>query len=235
VGRLVRDRISVDTWRLLTALDDTVEALDLPASPDRASTLAGLLSRVLLTLAGFAGLTMESMTRGQGWHFLDMGRRIERAITLVTLLRATTIQKSDRERPLLETVLEIADSGMTYRRRYQATLQVAPVVDLLVADDSNPRSVLYQVRALADHVRGLPALSGGALRSPQLRMVLQAQNELELADLDALCTLDDNGARPSLDALLRRLGTVLPELSDSLSNTYLNHATTARHLVNEGT
>jgi uncharacterized alpha-E superfamily protein len=123
---------------------------------------------------------------------------------------------------------------MTYRRRYQATLQVAPVVDLLLADDSNPRSVLYQVRALADHVRGLPALSG-ALRSPQLRMVLQAQNELELADLDALCQLDETGARPSLDALLRRLGTVLPELSDSLSNTYLNHATTARHLVNEGT
>jgi uncharacterized circularly permuted ATP-grasp superfamily protein/uncharacterized alpha-E superfamily protein len=234
VGRLVRDRISVDTWRLITTLDDTVEALDLPASPDRASTMAGLLSRVVLTLAGFSGLSMESMTRGQGWHFLDMGRRIERAITLVTLLRATTIRKSDRERPLLEAVLEVADSGMTYRRRYQATLQVAPVVDLLLNDDSNPRSVLYQVRALAEHVRGLPPLTGTAVRSPQLRMVLQAQNELELADLDELCKPDEAGSRPALDVVLRRLGTVLPELSDSLSNTYLNHATVGRHLVNEG-
>jgi uncharacterized circularly permuted ATP-grasp superfamily protein/uncharacterized alpha-E superfamily protein len=235
VGRLVRDRISLDTWRLITTLDGTVEALDLPASPDRTSTLAGLLSRVVLTLAGFAGLSMESMTRGQGWHFLDMGRRIERAITLVTLLRATAVRKSDRERPLLEAVLEIADSGMTYRRRYQATLQTAPVVDLLLSDDSNPRSVLYQVRALAEHVRGLPELSGTAVRSPQLRMVLQAQNELELADLDALCQPDENGMRPALEALLKKLGTVLPELSDSLSNTYLNHATVARHLINEGT
>jgi uncharacterized alpha-E superfamily protein len=72
------------------------------------------------------------MTRGQAWRFLDMGRRLERAMTLVTLLRGTLSERCDREGPLLEAVLEIADSGMTYRRRYLATLQVAPVVDLLL-------------------------------------------------------------------------------------------------------
>jgi uncharacterized circularly permuted ATP-grasp superfamily protein/uncharacterized alpha-E superfamily protein len=234
-GRLVRDRISIDTWRVLSTLDEAVSALELPAGSDRASALTGLLSRVVVTLAGFSGLTMESMTRGQGWHFLDMGRRIERAITLTTLLRATTTRTFDRERPLLEAVLEIADSGMTYRRRYLATLQAAPVVDLLLGDDSNPRSVLYQVRALAEHVRGLPPLEGAGVRSPQLRMVLTAQNELELADLEQLCHPDESGARPALEALLRRLNTVLPALSESLSDTYLNHASASRHLGSEGT
>lgn len=234
-GRLVRDRISIDTWRVLATLDESIGALEHPEAFDRLGTLVGLLNRVVVTLAGFSGLTMESMTRGQGWHFLDMGRRIERAITLVTLLRATTVRSTDRERPLLEAVLEIADSGMTYRRRYLASMQVAPVLDLLLTDDTNPRSVLYQVRALADHIRALPPLPDAGVRSPQLKLVLTAQNELELAEIDSLCAVDPNGARPAVDALLRRMNILLPQLSESLSDTYLNHATVARHLLQEAT
>jgi uncharacterized alpha-E superfamily protein len=173
---------------------------------------------------------MESMTRGQSWRFLDVGRRLERAVTLVTLLRATAAQVIERERPLLEAVLDIADSGITYRRRYLASLQVAPVVDLLLADEGNPRSVLYQIRALTDHVRALPALPGAAVHGPQLRLVLAAASELELAEIERVCADDGQGARPALDVLLRRLGTLLPALSDSLSDSYLNHATVPRHL-----
>jgi uncharacterized circularly permuted ATP-grasp superfamily protein/uncharacterized alpha-E superfamily protein len=232
-GRLVRDRISLDTWRVLATLDESIGALEHPEAFDRLGTLVGLLNRVVVTLAGFSGLAMESMTRGQGWHFLDMGRRIERAITLVTLLRATTARTLDRERPLLEAVLEIADSGMTYRRRYLASLQLPPVLDLLLTDDTNPRSVLYQLRALGDHIRELPPPPGTAVRNPQLKLVLAAQNELELAEMDELSKPDELGARPKIEALLRRLGTLLPQLSDSLSDTYLNHATVARHLSQE--
>jgi uncharacterized alpha-E superfamily protein len=170
------------------------------------------------------------MTRGQAWRFLDLGRRLERAMTLVTLLRGTLSARCDREGPLLEAVLEIADSGMTYRRRYLAMLQSAPVVDLLLTDETNPRSVVYQVRALVDHVRALPALPGAGVKSPQLRLALEAQTLLELAEIEKLCLVDDKGARPALDLLLRKLGTVLPALSDSLSDSYLNHATVPRHL-----
>jgi uncharacterized alpha-E superfamily protein len=229
-GRLVRDRISTDTWRVLAALDEELAAIEAISGPDRLSALVDLLNRVVLTLAGFTGLVMESMTRGQSWRFVDMGRRLERAVTLLTLLRATMVRSSDRERPLLEAVLEIADSGMTYRRRYLAMLQAAPVVDLLLADETNPRSVLYQARALVDHVRALPPVPGAQVRTPQLRLALAAQQELELAEIEQLCQLEADGARPALDAMLRRLGTVLPALSDSLSDSYLNHATVPRHL-----
>jgi uncharacterized circularly permuted ATP-grasp superfamily protein/uncharacterized alpha-E superfamily protein len=229
-GRLVRDRISMDTWRVLASLDEELGRLDDIDGADRLSTLVELLNRVVIKLAGFSGLAMESMTRGQSWRFLDMGRRLERAVTLLTLLRATTVHTSDRERPLLEAVLEIADSGMTYRRRYLAMLQTAPVVDLLLADETNPRSVVYQVRALVDHVRALPSLPGAGVKSPQLRLALEAQNQLELAEIERICFLDEEGARQALDALLRKLGTVLPALSDSLSDSYLNHAAMPRHL-----
>jgi uncharacterized circularly permuted ATP-grasp superfamily protein/uncharacterized alpha-E superfamily protein len=228
-GRVVRDRISMDTWRVLAALDEEVARLD---RADGAAALVDGLNRVVMTLAAFSGLAMESMTRGQSWRFVDIGRRLERAVSLVTLLRATTTRPPpDRDGPLLEAVLDIADSGMTYRRRYRASLQVAPVVDLLLTDDTNPRSALYQLRALSQHVRALPLLPGVGIRSPQLRLAVQAENELELADVEKLCAPDDNGTLVQLDELLRRLGTILPALSDSLSDSYLNHATQPRNLA----
>jgi uncharacterized circularly permuted ATP-grasp superfamily protein/uncharacterized alpha-E superfamily protein len=232
-GRLVRDRISLDTWRVLAALDEEINRVAELDDAERLSRLADPLNRVVITLAAFSGLAMESMTRGQSWRFLDMGRRLERSMTLLTLLRATTVRQSDRERPLYEAVLEIADSGMTFRRRYLAMLQTAPVVDLLLTDETNPRSVLFQVRALVEHVRALPPLPGAAVNSPQLRLALAAQNELELADIERLCLVDSDGARPELEALLRKLGTLLPQLSDSLSASYLNHASVSRHLSRE--
>ena len=148
----------------------------------------------------------------------------------MTLLRATTTRRPEREAALLEAVLEIADSGMTYRRRYLATVQAAPVVDLVLTDETNPRSVMYQVRALVEHIRPLPLLPGTGTRSPQLRLAVAILNELELAEVEHWCLPDDNGERPLLQALLRKLGTQLSALSDSLSDSYLSHATVSRHL-----
>jgi uncharacterized alpha-E superfamily protein len=122
---------------------------------------------------------------------------------------------------------------MTYRRRYLATVQAAPVVDLVLTDETNPRSVIYQVRALVDHIRPLPLLPGAGARSPQLRLAVAALNELELAEVERLCLPSESGDRPLLEALLRKLGTQLPALSDSLSDSYLSHATVSRHLLHD--
>jgi uncharacterized circularly permuted ATP-grasp superfamily protein/uncharacterized alpha-E superfamily protein len=231
---LVRDRLSLDTWRVLATLDEEIVRLERIGSPNPLGAIVDLLNRVVIALAAFSGLAMESMTRGQAWRFLDVGRRLERAVSLLTLLRSTVVEPSgDREHPLLEAVLEIADSGMTYRRRYLATLQTPPVVDLLVTDDGNPRSVLFQVRALVEHVRALPPLPGSGVLPPQLRLALSAQHELELAEIERICQPDERGRRPALAALLRGLGTTLPALSESLSNGYLSHATVTRHLTQD--
>ena len=96
------------------------------------------------------------MTRGHAWRFLDMGRRLERAMTLITLIRATLCERTERESTLLEAVLDVADSGMTYRRRYLATMQVSPVVDLLLRGAQTPGELKqrterwHSFRSLAD-------------------------------------------------------------------------------------
>ena len=150
---LVRDRISPDTWRIINSFDR-----ELPAAGRGAglSEILPALDRLIITFAAFGGLAMESMTRGYAWRFLDMGRRIERALATVHLLRGALVHVPQREAPLLEAVLEIADSAMTYRRRYMTALQAAPVLDLLLADESNPRSAAFQLARLAEHIEALP-------------------------------------------------------------------------------
>ena len=232
-ARVVRDRISLDTWRVLASLEEHILALYRLQEQQLINASPSILNGVILTLAGFSGLVMESMSRGHAWRFLDMGRRLERATTLILLLRSTLGRHSTREGPLLETVLDIADSGITYRRRYLANLQVTPVLDLLLTDATNPRSVIFQLAALGQHIDALPALPNTQVSSPQHRLLLSASNQIELADLTQLCALDSEGERPALKQLLRHLGTVLPALSDSLSNTYLSHANVSRHLAND--
>jgi uncharacterized circularly permuted ATP-grasp superfamily protein/uncharacterized alpha-E superfamily protein len=230
VGRVGRDRISMDTWRVLASLDQDIDGFARFRRGGRLGNLVDLLNDVVVTLAAFSGLAIDSMTRGQAFHFLDMGRRLERAVTLATLLRATLTNSLEREAPLLEAVLDIADSGMTYRRRYLAQVQPAPVVDLLLGDETNPRSVMYQVSALVEHIRALPPLPGSGTRSPQLRLALSVQNEIELCVIERVCEPDATGSRPMLEALLRKCAIDLAGLSDSLSDSYLYHASVSRHL-----
>jgi uncharacterized alpha-E superfamily protein len=118
---------------------------------------------------------------------------------------------------------------MTYRRRYLAHLELAPVVDLLLTDQTNPRSVLFQVTTLAEHVDALPA-EPGAPYSPLQKILLAATAELRLSDIGHLAEPDDQGQFPSMAALLERLTHLLSELSNAVSGAYLNHATVSRHL-----
>ena len=76
---LVRDRISADTWRIVNQLD-----LDLlsprPPNTVRLGDTLSVLNQVFNLLSALSGLMTESMTRGPGWRFVDMGRRLERGI-----------------------------------------------------------------------------------------------------------------------------------------------------------
>lgn len=234
VARMVRDRLSLDSWRALADLDH--ERLPGPLSSGAApgADLPELLGRIILDLSAFSGLAGESMTRGQGWRFLDMGRRLERAVNVLLLLRhalAAPEAPEAREGPLLEALLQIADCAITYRRRYLAVLQVAPVVDLLVTDETVPRSVVFQAAALDGHLAALPAALTQGVRSPQERLAMEILSRLRLADIEHLCEPEAAGARPRLHAFLDGLAALFPALSDHIALRYLAHATPTRNLA----
>ena len=98
---------------------------------------------------------------------------------------------------MLEALLEIADSSMTYRRRYLSSSQAAPVLDLLLADETNPRSLAFQLAALAESIDRLPRDPTRPGRSAEQRLVLADLTEVRLAELDALASADERAAGPA--------------------------------------
>jgi uncharacterized alpha-E superfamily protein len=230
VASIVRDRISLDSWRILNRVEQDFRSLKAVAATQLSDVLA-MLNPMILDLSAFSGLGMESMTRGPGWRFLDMGRRIERALDTINLLQHTLLDDGPDERPVLEALLEIADSSMTYRNRYLTMLRPAPLLDLLRTDETNPRSVGYQLAALAEHVENLPRDPAEPLLTAEQRTMLDVLASVRLADVNHLSRTDRNDFRSDLNILLARLAQQLRTLSDGLSHKYLIHSGPSRQLV----
>ncbi len=223
IAWLLRDRISPDAWRTLARLEqDFIEPDTHPAL--RVSEAIGELDGAIARLAAFTGIAMESMTRGLGWQFLDIGRRLERGIQIVALLRHGLVELAEDEPRRLGNVLEVADSAMTYRSRYQTALEVPLVIDLLLLDEANPRSLAFQLEQLESRFRGLP-------RAPR-RDLSDLRDHLRSVPLDALVEVstsaDAPGRRTRLDALLSTCVAALPALADVLNHAYLVHAVAQR-------
>lgn len=139
-----RDRLSDDTWRLFNRLEGVVHGLGINPS---VSTLLATLDQLILHLSAFSGMQAENMTRGQGWRFLEVGRRTERSLGCLGLLE-TSARDGNESAPLLDALLETCDSSMTYRRRHFSRPRFHEVVDLLFHDTTNPRAVAYQVSVI---------------------------------------------------------------------------------------
>ncbi len=233
VARSVRDRLSMDSWSVVVAIQNEIGDGERTARDERLLVLAARLDRTVMILTALAGFTSESVTREAAWRFLDMGRRLERALNTALVLEQVLGGVRADETPLLEALLDAADSAMTYRRRYRATLQVAPVVDLLAADEGNPRAILFQLAALAEHVAALPRDPMLARRSPEERIAFEALSAFRLIDVDLICgAVGDE--RPALRELCSGLVANLQRLSDALSGSYLAPATISRSLASPG-
>ncbi len=204
----IRDRISVDSWRILTGL--TIG----PAEQER--VLMTQLEELIIELWAFCGMANESMSRGYGWRFLDLGRRLERSVRTIELLQGTLLDHEHNQDTVLEAVLKICDSGRIYRRRYPAGLQLAPVLDLILCDESNPRSVAFQLARVDEHLAALPDQK--PMRSAEQRLTLALLTELRLLDVRNLELAD----------FLESCEERLPQLSDALFRHYLAHVSPAR-------
>lgn len=225
-ARSVRDRLSDDSWRVINSLPHAVE------QPLRASTAIASLDQLIVGLAAFTGLSTERISRGYGWRFLDMGRRLERASFGSNLLHTGYVAAEKSDPTLWETLLMVTDNAVTYRRRYRSHVQEAPVLDLLLLDESSPRSVAYQFLRLQEHVAGLPRKATMPHRSAEERLVLEAVTALRLAELDRLLlSPPGQDERPVLAELLSRLGQLLRFLSDVITTSYFRQTNLPQQLV----
>jgi uncharacterized alpha-E superfamily protein len=223
----VRDRTSNDMWRVISQLNERL------ASPPvnrvmLAGEAVGVLNQTLIGIAAFHGLARENMTRAQGWRFLDMGVRIERAIYLCTLLDSKLRSPEADDASLLEAILEVDDSSITYRSRYSLLPHISAVYDLVLLDDKNPRSVLFQLKQLLKHVERLPLERENAGVGASRKVLQDCIARLNQSDARELAGMKFNWHNSQLGATIQETLRDLPKFSDAIAASCFAHSAISR-------
>ena len=226
VAMTVRDHWPTEIWRIIDAIrQDWADDEETPG-PGNYRT-QDRLDHLIMQLVAFSGLTAESMARESGWLLLDIGRRLERALGLISLLRATLVPGMDdaTKRQLMETVLVICDSLNTYRRRYHSYMHLPTVLELILMDPHHPRSLAYQLNCLQQHVAELPRTQVSHRLGDDERAVLEAFTALRLADAVELSRIGEgDGYCKGLEELLSAQTKSLWQLSEVITGTYFSHS-----------
>lgn len=229
-AKSVRDRLSLDSWRVVMRLEHTLKKSDAEQWLQVSETF-DLMTELLISLSAFSGLAMESITRGLGWRFMDMGRRIDRADHIIGVIKSALVEPVADQKASLEALLEILDSAMTYRSRYRTSLQVPPALDLLIADEVNPRSLAFQLAALTEHVDSLPRGNERKFSSPEEKAALRSLTAVRLWDLNGLCEPDSSGRRNRLEEVLSSVEAGLNDFAMHVTQHYLSRIPTTQHFT----
>ena len=227
----VRDHWSTDTWRVLRALEEGWS--EAGSSPLGHLRMIGALDNLITSLVAFIGLNRESISREQGWIMLDMGRKIEQSLLLVNMLRSTLPARYDAqvEYDLQESVLVSHESLVNYRYKYRAPLHLPLVLDLMLLDPNNPRSLIYLLERLKNYLSGLPKTQSGSTLAEHERLIWEAYTLLRLSDKDKLASPGLTDKRyDELESFLNQVHNLLGAIPESISKTYFKHAQPQKQL-----
>jgi uncharacterized circularly permuted ATP-grasp superfamily protein/uncharacterized alpha-E superfamily protein len=230
----VRDLVSSDTRRVINDIGDELAGLAGGGGQQDLQQVQDSMDRIITALMAITGAANESMSRELGWHFLSLGRHIERSLLMIALLRAVLVPSStpDSEPLILESVLSVEESFTLYRRRYRHRARADSALDLLLLDERNARSLAYQINQARWHIAALPGQDERPYKA-ELRLMLEASTRLSLTDAATLAQSED-GTRPLLDNLLAGLYQNLGTASDALTKSYFTHAEGPFQLVDTG-
>ncbi len=225
-----REYFAADTWLVLDKLQLALRALPKLQQQRSGLFLSGpclrQLDDIILLQTALYGLNNETMSRTQALRLMDLGQHIERGLQTAALLQSVFVPAQGAPRPsavLMEAVLRLADTVNTYRRRYRSQLHPLAVIDLLVFDDSTPRSVGYQCLRIQRQCTDLPVLAAQPGLSAEQRLALELVTLLQLTEPQSLFDAEQ-GATPALGLLLSQIQHRLKLLSDSITLSYFNHA-----------
>lgn len=232
-----KELMSTDTLRVVNEIRNQSRRLPVDLRQAILSAPDAALNPLISSLLSLSGIIHESMNRGTGWRFLDMGRRLERAMQTIAMTRTLLSEElADADQAaVLEALLVTIEALSFYRRRYRGQLDVHDVLELLLLDRGNPRSVIYQVRRLLRQLDDLPDSAGGEQQlAGEARHLFEASSMIRLADLAGLTRVDDDTRlRGNLDQLLGRLNELLAESSNALGNHYFAHGAGPQQLVSQ--
>ena len=226
----IRDRFSEDGWLIMQGLKEEIPG-EQAVHPPAPLGMVQVLERLLVMLGAFTGLCIESMSRGQGFHFIDLGRRVERGLGVIGLLRAALLWTGEYDSQLLPFLLAVNDNRSTYSRRYRLEPQLGPVLDLFVQDLTNPRSIAFQIDSLRRLVEALPDPTAGTTST--LSDILESTAAgLVTFEADALSQFtDDPSVRDILAGQLERQEGGLSRFSLVTTKLYFEQTDLPQQMV----
>lgn len=228
-----KELLSSDTFRVINDIRDALSELESALSGSLASAPEEALDPLVTALMALSGLAHESMVRDLGWRFMDIGRRLERAVQTTTIINSLVVPEASEsdQNILLQSLLVSVEGLISYRRRYRARIAVQPTLDLVMMDTSNPRSLLHQLERLSGHIKELPkAPESKHELLPEERAALEAETAVKLSLLAQLGSRTD-GERQQLKNVLVQVSQSLCDISEFLSDKYFDHRETSQQLV----
>lgn len=226
-----RDHWSTDTWRVIWSMENELKNADV----NHLTHIKALnvLDNLITSMVAFIGLNRESISREQGWIMLDAGRKIEQCMLLVSMLRSTLVNKHDDQVDynLQESVLKSNETLVNYRYKYRVHIQHTLVLELMLLDPNNPRSLIYQLDRLKAYLSNLPKIQPGFVLPQHERLILEAHALLKLTDIEQLTMLDaESGQYKNLDEFLEKMYSLLFNITGAVSKLYFKHAQKQKQL-----
>ncbi|MEM9324526.1 MAG: circularly permuted type 2 ATP-grasp protein [Bacteroidota bacterium] len=221
-GYAVRDRLGLDVWRIMDTVTEEWQVLQ---GRKRLNSINHSLDNLIVKLMAFYGLTIDSMTREPSWNVFNAGRFLEAAMKSCQTMQGLLIEpkETETERTLLEYLLMINESLITYRYKYRSTIDLSGVLDLLLTDEDNPKSIAYQLAHIDQHLQPVSISEGKGLSTIQKKL-LAAQTRVLLSDPRELSKIDkSSGKREKLDTFFSEIISGLGETSTLINNMYFNH------------
>jgi uncharacterized circularly permuted ATP-grasp superfamily protein/uncharacterized alpha-E superfamily protein len=227
----VRDHWSTDTWRVIRGMEDGLQNGN-PLSHHGHLHMIHTLDNLITSIVAFIGLNRESISREQGWIMLDVGRKIEQSLLVISMLKTTMVKKYSEqvEYNLQQSVLMSNEGLVNYRYKYRRPLQNALVIDLLLFDPNNPRSLIYQVVRLKAYLQNLPGNNAGHAIPEYERLIVEADSLLRGASKVELATPDNEGYG-RLESFLFRLSGMLSAIPGVLSKAFFKHELTPKTII----
>ena len=224
----VRDQLSPDVWRAFSAFDRAAWDLARYEHGHQITESAGRMLNAVLALYGVTA----NMMRDDGWRMIRIGGWLERAHQLGRLLGMVTVRKGmDVDRTVLSNLLVAAESSVTHQRRYRGNVRARTVLELMLLDLENPRSLIFALTELAANLRTLPASTGST--RPE-RLVDELLETVRTADLSALTALGGEH-RPHLVQFLAQVEAALQRIGDAITEVHLSAGPPMRPLFFSGT
>ncbi len=208
----VRDQLSGDTWRVFSSIERALRSLRSSTRSHRTAESGGRMLSAILSLHGVT----SNMIRDAGWHMIEAGRFLERALQVCHLLSAAAAERSRTGREDLAALLTASESVVTHRRRYRGSMRTSDVLDLLLLDPDNPRSVAFSLAHVRSHLAAMPS-STGSTRPERL----VEQLETNLAQIDpAVLAVAAGAQRPLLSSFLAGTVAGLEQLGDAIAQLH---------------